>query len=798
MTRFILQTSVLISLLSCRTEKQPEIDINTVDTAFERADADGDGYFNDEDCDDADSASYPGAVEICDGIDNNCNGEIDEDVLETYYEDFDGDGFGNPEATMEACEALTGYTPNGNDCNDDDAASYPSAPEQCDEIDNDCDGVVDEDLQTDWWIDEDGDGFGDPEYYAEGCLMGEGFADNPDDCDDLEAEINPDIEEICDEIDNNCDGDVDEDLRIIVYVDADNDGFGDDDQPVDVCEYTEGFALVGGDCDDIDSAAFPGGTEVCDDIDNDCDGIVDDGVGSPGTVWYYDADGDGYGDSNTSEIGCLADPGYVLLDGDCDDTDAANFPSNTEVCDGQDNNCDTLVDDDDPLIVGQTTFYQDIDSDGVGSNISQDACNQPPGFVGGTGDCDDLNNTVYPLASEICDGIDNTCDGLVDDNDPNVVGQPTFYQDSDGDGYGDGSNSIISCTPPLNHVSNSDDCNDTNNTIYPNAPELCDGLSNTCAVNPPANEVDNDGDGYVECLIDNGGWDGSTITGGEDCDDSQFAVNPGATEDCFDQIDSDCDGQIDSSSCSLELIISGNTTNYNVYAEAGSPNTPLDISVIVNPGISVYSTNPSIPAFTTGSLPSGSQVTITNNGIIYGAGGNGSCSGDGQDGGDAIRITVNTSINNSNGAIYGGGGGGGNGDDPSGGGGGAGGGIGCGAGGNAVGGVGGNGGNRFGTIAGGNGSNYNGSFGYGGSKGSPGQPGGGGSGGQGGLGTSGCCTGQGGAGGGWGGGGGGGYDAGTGRVTGNGGDAGYAVRVNSGSLTWLSGYNVAQVKGFAQ
>ena len=84
MTRFILQTSVFISLLSCRTEKQPEINTNTVDTAFERADSDGDGYFNDEDCDDADSTSHPGAVEVCDGVDNNCNGQVDEGVLSDF------------------------------------------------------------------------------------------------------------------------------------------------------------------------------------------------------------------------------------------------------------------------------------------------------------------------------------------------------------------------------------------------------------------------------------------------------------------------------------------------------------------------------------------------------------------------------------------------------------------------------------------------------------------------------------------------------------------------------------------
>ena len=152
------------------------------------------------------------------------------------------------------------------------------------------------------------------------------------------------------------------------------------------------------------------------------------------------------------------------MDGDCDDTDASNFPGNIEVCDSQDNNCDTLVDDDDPLIVGQTTFYQDIDADGVGSTVSQDSCVQPTGFVGGTGDCDDLNNTVYPLAQEICDGIDNTCDGLVDDNDPNVVGQTTFYQDSDGDGNGSSISQTV-CFQPNGYVPTTGDCDDGNTAI---------------------------------------------------------------------------------------------------------------------------------------------------------------------------------------------------------------------------------------------------------------------------------------------------------------------------------------------
>ena len=282
-----------IVVVGCRNEiKTPTIVDDTAGLVL--MDSDGDGFYEDEDCDDSDSSIYPNAPEICDGLDNNCNQEIDEDVTITVYVDADGDGFGDSSQEVEACAASDGLVPNANDCNDDDATVYPSASEICDQQDNDCDGEIDEEILGTWYRDLDNDGYGTPDDVIEGCVQ-EGYVDIVGDCDDGNDLISPAATEECDEVDNNCDGEIDEGLLTVVFLDADEDGFGDDANMLEVCTIETGMATIGGDCDDINAAINPDAIEVCDedDLDEDCDGNAD-GAGALGaSAWYGDVDSDG-------------------------------------------------------------------------------------------------------------------------------------------------------------------------------------------------------------------------------------------------------------------------------------------------------------------------------------------------------------------------------------------------------------------------------------------------------------------------------------------------------------------------
>ena len=273
----------------------------------------------------------------------------------------------------------------------------------------DTDDGTDEDTgTTDVTPDMDGDGYG---------------ADV--DCDDSDADINPDADEVCDGVDNNCDGDIDGDAidAEVWYGDGDEDGYGAESDVVIACDAPDGYVAASPDdydCDDTEAAANPGEAEVCDGIDNDCDGTVDGDEALDVATFYADADGDGYGDPGAPETACELPLEHVEDDTDCDDSDADVNPTATEICDGVDNDCNGYIDGADPGInpADLTAWYLDDDGDGYGDfdGVPELDCEAPgPEYVGDNTDCDDADLAVNPGVVELCDGVDTDCDGTVND-----------------------------------------------------------------------------------------------------------------------------------------------------------------------------------------------------------------------------------------------------------------------------------------------------------------------------------------------------------------------------------------------
>lgn len=585
----------------------------------------------------------PGA-EMCDGLDNNCNGVVDEGF------DVDMDGY----LSCASCSVMPC------DCNDNNAAVFPGAPELCDCVDQDCDGQI-----ANGFPDLDGDG-------VPACAGAAECNDSaPNGAVQHAAWCNRAVvAEVCDALDNDCDGLVDErntmgqKLQQVCYSGPTGTaGVGLCVPGIRDCNATVPRTASWTACmNEVVPANTPSAPELtCDNKDNDCDGTADDGLA-------VDADGDG-----VRACGTCGAPAVPLCD--CNDNNAAVKPGATELCDAIDQDCDGQVNDvparkcfggmfvtpatytgtcpgsmcqprapctagmqtceasgnwsacagqvlplNDPAAAEATCNSIDDDCDGVvdDGNFDQDM----DGVTTCAGDCNDGDSAIKPGALEVCDNKDNNCDGTVDGNStkcytgpagtegvglckagsgPCSMGMPPAVctgevlpasegatcdtKDNDCDGKvdedfdkdGDGQVSCALCpsvTPcdcddndPFNRVGLPDicDCKDNNCNAQVDEGNVCrgapchdnddDGITNCegdCNDNNPVvgpnrseqrnNGVDDDCDGAVDEDTDEDG-DGYSVGQG-DCDDKFVQINPGATELC-DGFDNNCNGQTD-------------------------------------------------------------------------------------------------------------------------------------------------------------------------------------------------------------------------------------------------------------
>ena len=459
-------------------------------------DIDGDGAPDALDCAPLNPDVYPGADELCDGLDNNCNMAVDEG-----FADSDGDGLKD---CLDQDDDNDGSTDEA-DCAPLNAQVHPLAAEICDGEDNDCDGKTDEELGLTTC------GKGQCAHAVDNCLEG-----IPQTCDPFEGISF----EVCDGLDNDCNGLVDEGQGFTTCgkgecfhttsacqegvpvecdpfegaapescdgADNDCDGKTDEEMPVLACGKGQCFhtepSCVGGVASECNP--FAGALkEVCDGADNDCDGESDEQLGETAC---------GFGQCAHSVLNCLE--GVVQV---CNPMAGAQ----PESCDGQDNDCDSLVDED----LG-------VASCGLG-----ECANTVATCIDGLPqECQPLDLAV----DEICDGKDNNCDGFVDEG----LSILTC-------GQGECLHSVQGCISGVPQ-----DCDPFEGA----ADELCDGKDNDCNGQTDEGFLDTDSDDEPDCLDEDDDGDGDPDD--QDCEPLDPDIHHGAEEGCFDVADVNCDGQ---------------------------------------------------------------------------------------------------------------------------------------------------------------------------------------------------------------------------------------------------------------
>ena len=447
-----------------------------------------------DDCDDLDAQIYPGADDpFGDEVDQDCDGldGVDNDE-DGYASDITGgpdcddmnpavrpdalDTVGNN--VDENCDQTDGVdvdsdgyasiASDGTDCDDNNPYTHPSADDQVGNgVDDNCDGRDGVDDDLDDWA---------------------SVASGGTDCNDADDAIHPNVDDtVGNTIDENCDG--------VDGLDQDLDGYAS-------------ISSGGTDCDDTSGLFHPGAADlVGDGADQNCDDL--DGV---------DKDQDGWASLTSGGD-------------DCEDTNSDISPGEPESCNGEDENCDQVLDDGFP----QTWFFEDLDNDGFGTEAASiQACAAPPGFAAILTDCNDFDDDVWPGAADLVgDGDDRNCDGI-------------DGVDNDQDWF-------------ASQASGGTDCDDGNLNVYPGAADLvgdsqdsnCDGIDG----------VDSDGDGFA-----------SEASGGLDCHDGLDTVNPSANDLVGDATDRNCDGHdgIDSDQDGQASLPSGGTDCNDASEDIGA------------------------------------------------------------------------------------------------------------------------------------------------------------------------------------------------------------------------------------
>jgi hypothetical protein len=411
-------------------------------------------------------------------------------ALRDFYADVDDDGFGDPATAVRACARPPGLVANADDCDDGDAAVNPTAPEVCNGIDDDCDAVLDEEGDT-YYLDWDDDGFGDSAVTISACAETTvndngvlvSYVATPGDCDDLDDAVNPDAVEVCNSIDDDCDMQVDETGGpTLWYPDDDNDGYGkgpascsdllgagetadgvytiypfEDARPLRVyCDMGRGgwTRLVNHDA--LDGTRFFG-TVANGLLQNEedpesglysilaymeqfrsADGTFEFLLEWPGSTTYPGANQ--WRQTSDPTLEPIAGDQAIAIDYTAQGWGGLEPANRSEaVMDGT---------------VGATNWFYAVGTtrlwttgmpgpDGAvddvalwvrpaaGGNGAVFACDQPAGFVGAGGDCDDAASSISPEGVELCNGVDDDCDTVLDEE-----AGPLWYPDADGDGFG--------------------------------------------------------------------------------------------------------------------------------------------------------------------------------------------------------------------------------------------------------------------------------------------------------------------------------------------------------------------------